>query len=528
MSPHLPKRTALLVAALCVLAGAPLALAAAPSFDTPGSGGVVDLGDRVAYRLAGSGCTRETVRVTVTTRRAVSGRWSRPAPDPLQPGTCVGVASVPTERAVRATGWDAGDRLAIALVSKHDSVRLQYQRLELEHARPAAGSPQVVTPQVKDPRAGARDKAVEMGTGDVLSLGHVDMTRIYALSLRLCVPLTKPHVTPLLMEVRTDTPDGPPVVGPFDVASDWPWQASTKANYGYPNCWQLQPWPVTGKVAGRAPELFLAVLAGATSVQVSSVDFNGTGAKVPDTPPTDPRGTKRILGRGLAGWDHEGCRQDEDGTVRNERTSSLQGYTAIATFGFVGPSGCSLTYRPKVHNVLLRFELKLQDFGDNGGIFVGGHEIQLRQAGEWLTGGLLGNSISAAVTDGFVPDQLDGMAGDQSGGGDPASRLKLNSYPEWSQVEVVQVGARYVVRINGRTVTDSRTVWADPSPYQLSLQSQPNFSYAYGVNGRFDSPLQPTVTRPSDWGNLSWRNVRLYQCRSVHDAVCTGGPGVKG
>jgi hypothetical protein len=48
------------------------------------------------------------------------------------------------------------------------------------------------------------------------------------------------------------------------------------------------------------------------------------------------------------------------------------------------------------------------------------------------------------------------------------------------------------------------------------------------VNGRFDSPLQPTLTRPSDWGNLSWRNVRLYSCRSVTDPVCTGGPGVKG
>ncbi|MDP9182626.1 MAG: DUF1080 domain-containing protein [Actinomycetota bacterium] len=529
MTLHVPKRSALLVAATLLVVGAPLALASAPSFVTPGAGGVVDLGDRVAYRLSGSGCTQDAVRINVSTPRgAVNGGMSRPARDPLRPGECVGVAAVPTERSVRATGWDAGDRLAVALVSQRDRVRLQYQRLELEHAKPAAGSPHVLTPQVKDPRGGVRDKAMEMAIGDVVSLGHVDMTGIYALSLRLCVPLPKPHVTPLLMEVRPDTPDGPPVVGPFDVANDWPYQASTKATNGYPNCWQLQPWPVTGTVAGRAPELFLAVIAGASPVQVSSVDFNGTGAKLVDTPPSDPRGTKRILSHSLSGWDHEGCVLDEDGTVRNERTADPSGYTAIATFGFVGPSGCALTYKPKVHNVVLRFELKLQEFGDNGGIFIGGHEIQLRQAGEWLTGGLLGSNISAAVTDGFVPDELDETVGDQSGGGDPASRLKLNSYPDWSQVEVVQVGARYVVRINGRTVTDSKTVWADPAPYQISLQSQPNFSYAYGVNGRFDSVTQPTLTRPSDWGNLSWRNVRLYQCRSVHDVVCTGGPGVKG
>jgi hypothetical protein len=416
----------------------------------------------------------------------------------------------------------------MTLTSRRDSVRLQYQRLEAEHAKAAAGAPKVVTPQIKDPRGGRRDKAVEMSTGDVISLGRVDMTRIYALSLRLCVPLPKPRVTPLLMEVRTDTPDGPPVVGPFDVAGDWPYQATFKANNGYPNCWQLQPWPVTGKVAGRAPELFLAVVAGASPVQVSSVDFTGTGAKAVDTPPADPRGSKVILGRSLAGWDHTGCVMDDDGTVRNERSASPAGYTAIATFGFVGPAGCSLTYKPKVHNVMMRFELKLQDFGDNGGIFLGGREIQLRQAGEWLTGGLLGDTISAALTDGFVPDELDGTVGDRSGGGYPATRVKLNNFPDWSQVEVVQIGARHIVRINGRTVTDSRTVWSDPAPYQLSLKSQPNFSYTYGVNGRFDSPMQPVLTRPSDWGNLSFRNVRLYQCRSVKDPVCTRGPGVNG
>jgi len=521
-------RAAVVLAAAVVAAGAPFASAGSPTFATPGSGGVVDLGDRIAYRLTGKACHRDLVRAVATTRRHVVGASSKPVRDPLQPSTCVGVATVPTERAVRASGWDAGDRLAITLVSRHDRVPLQHQRLELEHARAAAGSPAVVTPAVKDPRGGARDKAVEMAVGDVVSLGRVDLTKVFALSLRLCVPLPKPHVTPLLLEVRTDTPDGPPVVGPFDVAEDWPLQASTKASYGYPNCWKLQPWPVVGTVPARAPELFLAVVAGASPVQVSSVDFNGTGAKLPETPPTDPRGTRRILDRSLAGWDHEGCVMDPDGTVRNARSADLTGYTAIATFGFVGPSGCSLTWRPQVRNVMLRFELKMAEFGDNGGIFVGGHEIQLRQAGEWLTGGLLGSTVPTAVTDSMLPDELDLVIGDQSGGGYPATRLKTNSPTEWTQVEVVQLGARYVVRINGRTVSDSTTTWTAPSPYQLRLASQPNFSYAYGLEGRFDSPLQPTVTRPADWGNLAFRNVRLYQCRTLADPICARGPGVKG
>jgi hypothetical protein len=520
------RRVALLGAAALVLVAAPLALASSPSFVTPGSGGVVDLGDRVAYRLSGATCAADRVRVVVTTGRAVSGAVSHPAADPLRPGSCVGVARVPTERAVRASGWDAGDRLTVSLVSHKDSVRLQYQRLELEHARAAAGTPAVVTPAVKDPQGGRRDKAVEMSTGDVVSLGHIDMTSIYAVSLRLCVPVVKPHATPVVLEVRTDTPDGPPVVGPFDVANDWPF-AATKASYGFPTCWQLQPWPVTGKVAGRAPELFLAVVASATPVQVSSIDLNGTGAKLVEPAPADPRGTKRILDKSLRGWDAPGCRMDEDGVVRNERSASPQGYTAIPSFGFVGPSGCELTWKPKVHDVLLRFELQMQDFGDNGGIFFGGHEIQLRQAGEWMTGGLLGDSV-AGIADAFSPDQLDDVTGDRSGGGVPASRLKLNSYPDWSQVEVVQLGKRFVVRINGRTVVDSSSTWPAPTPYQLSLRSQPNFSYGYGVSGRFDSVLQPTLERPSDWGNLSWRKVRLYQCRSLTDPVCAAGPGVKG
>jgi len=92
----------------------------------------------------------------------------------------------------------------------------------------------------------------------------------------------------------------------------------------------------------------------------------------------------------------------------------------------------------------------------------------------------------------------------------------------------VQVGTRYIVRINGRTVTDCSTCLPDPGKFVLQLATQPSFSYQYGINGRFDSTFYPDVEDPADWGNLSFRNVRVYDCRSLHDRVCTAGPGVQG
>jgi hypothetical protein len=76
------------------------------------------------------------------------------------------------------------------------------------------------------------------------------------------------------------------------------------------------------------------------------------------------------------------------------------------------------------------------------------------------------------------------------------------------------------VRINGRTVTD-HVAAADPAPYAFSVASQPVFSEEYGIGGRFDTMTwNPTVTKPSDWGNAWYRNIRVYDCASPDDPVC--------
>jgi hypothetical protein len=519
-------RRSLAVAVALSMAAGPAAVASTsgrasqPRLVAPGSWGPVDFGDQVEYRLRGGECTDDGVRVTVTGggRPAVRGAVSRPVRDLLHVGTCVGVVAVPSERAVRRSGWDAGDPIAITVVSGHDRVPLRYERIELESGRSAAGAPQVVTPDVRDPRGGQRDRAVQMTTGDVMALGQVDLSHIHSVSLRVCTLLPKPHVTPTFVELRAGSPDGPSIVGPVDVNDDL--VNAYKANYGWPNCWQLQPWPVTGKVPGRAPELFLAVTAaGGGPVLISYVDVNGTGAKVAYPAVDDPRGTRQIFaGRSWKGWDHDNCVLDE-GAARPSHSRDPANYAAIVSAGFVGEAGCSMTYtRRKLHDVSIRLDYRMQDFGDNGAVYVGGHEIQLREAGEWLTGGFLGSSLPTALTE---------FATAEDGGGYPAQRIKSNTYPDWSRMEVVQIGSRFIVRINGRTVTDCRCA-PDPGKFTLRLETQPGFSYQYGAGGRFDSTFYPDVEDPADWGNVSFRNIRVYDCASARDPVCVAGPGVRG
>jgi hypothetical protein len=511
------------VAAAVAVAVTPVAFASADHsrLVSPGSWGPVDFGDQVAYTLQGEQCTADRVHVEVSgaKRPTADGPASYPVADLLHPGTCVGYVDVPSERAVRRTGWDAGDPIDIAVVSHDDRVPLRYQRIELEHGKAAAGAPKVVKPAVRDPRGGKRDQAMEMSSGDVVSIGRVDLSHIYSVSLRVCTTLPKPHVAPTFVELRADSADGPSIVGPVDVNDDM--VNAYKSNYGWPNCWQLQPWPITGKVPGRAPELFLAVTtAGGGPVDISYLDVNGTGAKVADPPSRDPRGMKQIFnGKSFKGWDHSNCKLDE-GAVRPEHNRNPQNYAAIVSAGFVGESGCTMTYtKSKFHNVVIRLDYRMQDFGDNGAVNIGPQEVQLREAGEWLTGGLQGSTVPTALTE---------FATSDNGGGYPAQRVKSNSYPDWSRMEIVQIGSHYVVRVNGRTVTDCKTCAADPGKFALKLASQPGFSYQYGINGRFDSTFYPDIEDPADWGNLSFRNIRVYECKSVHDPVCVGGPGIEG
>src|SRR3954451_14280478 len=278
-----------------------------PRLVSPLSDGPVDFGDRIVYRIVGAGCDVDAVRVVVTAGPASShivGATSTPRPDPTatDPDTCAGVVQVPNEAAVRAAGWAPGDAIDIKVESLHSTAALRYSRVEVDRGTPVKGKPTVVASN--DPRGGPRDKALKMKTGDIVALPAVDLTKIYSVSFRVCLRAPKPHV-PTEISLHAGSARGPAIIGPIDVAddlfNDW------KSIDGWPGCWQLQPWPITGQVPGRAPRLFLDVKAAPEPLFVNSLDFNGTGAKVPDTAPVDATGTKQIFdGTSFQGWDASG------------------------------------------------------------------------------------------------------------------------------------------------------------------------------------------------------------------------------
>lgn len=507
------------IAALGVLA--PVARAGGVTFVRTAENGTVDFGDWVRYQLTGTGCAGHTVVVRVDGPGATDAVSERNLASP----SCDGVVRVPTEDVVRAkTGWSAGAPVAIRLESGDQILPLRYQRVEVDQGTTATGGALTTVPSV-DGRQDPGDLAVPMSTGDIVKLGRVNLTSIYSISLRVCVTLPKPHLTPSLVELRAGRPDAPSIIGRVDVADDV--NNSNKSNFGWPDCWQLQPWPIINKIPEAEPELFLAMVATAAPVKVTYIDFNGTGAvKQPDRLEPDPArmstifdGTDATVGAWTIG---EKCTIDpSDDSVHATHSTEPTNYAPLATFGFVGESGCTMAYEPPVKDVMIKFQYRLQDFEDNGAIYIDGHEIQMREAGEWMTGGIQGNTL---------PDALTNFAVDNPPSGYPAQRIKSNTFPDWSEMEIVQFGRRYVVRINGRTVTDCTSCFEAPvEAYQFSLTTQPNFSYRYGAGYRMDTgPTNPTTDDPSNWGNISFRNFRLYQCTEAANDPCATVPGVSG
>ncbi len=494
------------VAALAVLLVGHVALAGPHAvLVAPGSYGVVDFGDRVPYRLAGPACRADRVRVVVTAGyREVAGRASTPKPDPYA-GGCGGVVTVPTQAQVERAGWRRGDAVDVAVVSRHSRVPLRFVRYDVDRGKPAAGGPSVVA--ADDPRSPKSDLAMLMSPGDAVDLGRVDLTRINAVSVRACLTGGVPvKATPVVFTLHEDSPTGPAIVGPRDIASDMfvgPWNSSN----GWAGCYFLAPSEITGTVSERAPHLYASIDAASMPVLVNFIDFNGTGAKLPERPGRDPRGTKTLFdGSSFKGWTQSGCAL-KDGAVR---TASY-------------PTGCSMTWtKHKLHDVLIRLSFRFEDFHDNGGIYVGGTEIQMRQAGEWLVGGYYGETRGQSV----VPSPAPGcnfnfeVMWTYTACGYPADMDNVNVFPDWNQMEILQLGDHYVVRVNGRTVTDTRAAGGDPGSYELQLVTQPEFAFHYDVSGSFQQPWPPDVERPDSWGNVWYDNVRVYRCHSRTDRVC--------
>ena len=481
--------------ALAVLGLAPGAAHAA-TLSGPARG-PVDIGDRVPYRVAGAGCERVKVTGRITggpDSRTISGPAStgRPADD----DECAGVAQLPDFNALRATGWEPGDPIAIELTSPEGTIPLRYARMEADQGQPSAGTPEVV--DAGDQDTGSRDRAVALDPGDAVSLGRVDLRRAEALALRLCIegldtssapPTLGPFLTPQRLEpptfisIRQDSPSGSALIGPIDVASD-PQELSRLTTMGFGGCYRLVVLPITGRLQEDAPELFLRGEQGAEGVlRVNSVDVAGTGAKTPTAAPPAPAGMRTIFdGRSFAGWEQQNCVL-RDGAAVNARADDSPDI-----------SGCTLTYPEPLRDVVLRFRMRREHIYDNAGIYLGAQEIQLRSVGEYLPGGYFGQFA--------------------------ARWQKLNRFPDWSEIEVIQLGARHVVTVNGRTVTDVMREGGAPDPFTLQLVAQPQWSYRVGAEAGFGNEGFPDITRANELGAFWFQNVRLLRCAGADDAVC--------
>jgi len=281
------------------------------------------------------------------------------------------------------------------------------------------------------------------------------------------------------VSIRQGSPDGPAIVQTTDVASDiFTGDRLNTHGFGH-SCWHLVNLPVTGPPVATAPELFVVYEMGAEPIVLNSVDVDGTGAKVPAPPQADPPGMQTIFdGTSFDGWTQTNCVLD-GGAARS----------ADASIAF---SGCSLRFNRPVHDVILRMDLRRYSFYDNNAMMLA-HEIQGRSAGEYGPGGYFGEDASRWE--------------------------KYNTWPDWSQIEIVQLGARYVVSLNGRTVTDHVAATGDPAPYSIQLQNQPEWSWRYDVRGGFGD-MNPTAEPLTNWGRFWWRNVRLYECTSASDPIC--------
>lgn len=467
--------------------------------------GAVDFGDRITYRVDGVDCELARPHVAVTTSDGViEGPASEPRPDGIDPSGCTGAANVPSFSDVASAGWTQGEPISIELRSVDEVVPLRYFRIEADQGTVAAGAP--VIGRANDQDTGAADNAMTMGPGDSVSLGRVDLDRVEAMSLRLCITGSEGLTTyapgtpvigyiggssriepPVILSIRQGSATGPALIGPIDVSSN-PTTLPRLSTEGFHGCYRLVHLPITSRSVSKAPELFVTVDAAIPGVlQLNSVDIVGTAAKIPAPRETDPPGMQTVFdGASWAGWTQAGCQLNDDGSASNLRTGSDVEVTA-----------CLMTYETPLQNAVIRLDLRRRDFLDNGGILVGQafpQQIQLRSAGEYGPGGYNGQYAARA--------------------------LKLNSWPDWSHMEIVQLGARYVVTINGRTVTDFTRADGAPAPYRLGIQTEPEWSFRAGASNGFGNEVAADITKPSEWGDYWFRNIRVLECEGADDPAC--------
>lgn len=458
--------------------------------------GALDFGDGVAYRVTGAHCESASVDVHVVagpSGRELDGPSSKPLRSPR--GGCDGIARVPTWRQVSATGWQQGDSLSLDLQSKTGSVPLRFAQIQVADEPVAAGSPQSVA--ADDPDYASSTRALTMSTGDAVALGRVDLRHVDSIALRVCIvgvanPLLPGGVSgivpprvepPVYVSLREESEDGTALVGPTDIANDET-NPGRLEQLGFNGCYRLVVLPLSQTADQDAPPLFLRVDAAIPGVlKVNSVDIDGTAAATEQPKQPHVRGLRTVFnGTSFKGFTETGC------ALRNRAATNLR------TGGPTQITACSLTYDKSLENIVLRFQVRSQNFYDNAGIFFGSQEIQMREAGEYLPGGYVGDLA--------------------------AQWEKLGTYPQWTDVEIVQLGARFVISLNGRTVTDLMRPGGAPPRYKLEFLTQPFWSARLGGEVGYGDETSGSLTLPSEWGAYSFRDIQLRQCTSATDRVC--------
>ncbi len=416
------------------------AATAAPrvAIEQPDAYGVVHLGQQVQVKLSG-GCRKVNSRVFARVNGvSVAGRKVR---------GCSPLLTVPTVAMVTKHGYRPGQQVSFVLASGRTTRPLVDWRQQ-----PSGLA------TVTDPFESLN--GVALAAGDVLDLGRADLRGIQSLTVRnLASGLA-------MWEIRSGSATGPVVTrGTMGSLGTF---SSAGADGWYHSVGDIERRP-----AGAA-RLYLALTFG--SATVNFVDYNGYGAGEPHRFASDAGFATLFDGSTFDGWTHQGPGRFvlKDGAMRAEHELQDRGWA------------WQWYTREQFSDFVLHLRFKLENFEDNGGILLrhvdptgdtqkmtdSGDEIQIQEGFENHTGGIAHEADAFRLTTGMVG--------------------------QWNTLEVVAVGPRYVVRING--VETQRFTTAKELKGYIAVENE----QLVGTKG----------------GHLWYDDVRVHRCTGAADPLC--------
>ncbi|MFN2540319.1 MAG: family 16 glycoside hydrolase [Mycobacteriales bacterium] len=465
-----------MIALVAAVAPVRAASTAAPvAFSSPAAFGAVELGREVAFSLRGAGCAASRTHAQVRFGdQVVIGRTVR---------GCSGTVVLPSTAAVLAKGWREGTRLEIELVSGARRVPLRHKHLEPDLGVPVSGTPTVV-PADTDTQGDAN--ALAMTTGDVVDLGPVNLTGVYAIAVRSAGGGG--------YELRLGSADGLVVAHGSSgfLASnisppipDW----SIRRPGWTRNPWLLSTAPVA-KAHPGARHLFLAATSGASLFNF--IDLTGSGVMAPYRRPPSLAGAHDLFnGKDLRGWKHVG---DAGFVVKHGYMEAQECPPNTDPTKFVACIGFLYWTRKTYHDFHLRVDFSLTKFGDNGGVLIRhdaqgdyqhAEEIQLTDVNTEFVGGI---------------DHVQ-----------EARRQPQSSPGQWSTMDIIAQGPRILVAVNG-IITSLYDGTAG-----CGITAQPCYG---GANGGYDQGGIGYVSMENEVGKVRFRDIEMYECRGAHDPQC--------